>query len=176
MDAYLKLRRIFPTWDKIADAQVEQVAEAIQPGGLGRVKAPRIQGILRSIKALRGDYNLDFLGEIPLSEAKAWLTQLDGVGPKTAACVLLFGLGRPALPVDTHVYRVARRLGLIGPKVTADGSHAMLEERLGPAEVLPFHMCLITHGRQVCKAQRPRCQDCSLEDLCPSSILKRDAG
>jgi endonuclease-3 len=171
--AYEKLIRNFGSWEAIANAPTQRVAEAIRNGGLAQIKAPRIQSILREIKAQRGDYNLDFLKELALDKAKEWLLGLHGVGPKTAACVLLFSLGLPALPVDTHVYRVARRLRLFGTTVSPDQSHEALERQLRPDEVLPFHMYLITHGRQVCRAQRPLCEVCVLEHICPSSLLKK---
>lgn len=166
--AYARLRHAFVNWDAIADAPTAQVVDAIKQGGLAQVKAPRIQQVLREVKRRTGSYDLSFLARMPLAEAKAWLRALPGVGPKTVGCVLLFALGMPALPVDTHVYRVAQRLGLIGPKVTPDASHDLLEAMLAPQQVLPFHMYLIQHGRVVCKAQRPLCGDCVLAPRCPS--------
>ena len=166
--AYARLREAFADWDAITAAPAAQVAEAVKQGGLAQVKAPRIQQVLREVKRRTGGYDLSFLARMPLPEAKAWLRELPGVGPKTVGCVLLFALDMPALPVDTHVYRVAQRLGLIGPKVTADASHDLLEAMLLPQQVLPFHMYLIQHGRVVCKAQRPRCGDCVLAARCPS--------
>lgn len=115
--AFNRLLNRFGSWEAVADAAVEEIAESIWGGGLARVKAPRIKGILKAILDKRGSLELDFLKDMPLAAAKSWLRELPGVGPKTAACVLLFSLGRPALPVDTHVYRVAKRLGLIGTKV-----------------------------------------------------------
>ena len=166
-----ELLRTFKSWDAIARGDTARIAGAIRRGGLAQLKARRIQAILHEIKTRRGDYNLGFLKSLPLEEAREWLSSLKGVGPKTAACVLLFSLGRPALPVDTHVYRVAQRLRLIGRKVTPAQAHARLEAMLTPAEVLSFHVLLITHGRQVCKAQRPLCSQCVLSDVCPSSTL-----
>ena len=115
----------------------------------------------------RGELSLDFLGSLPLADARAYLTALGGVGPKTAACVLLFALGMPALPVDTHVHRVSKRLGLIGPTVSAEAAHAILEAAIPPAEMYDAHMLLIRHGRVTCKALRPRCDVCPLVDVCP---------
>ena len=140
-------------------------------GGLAKTKAPRVQALLREVQALAGaedGWDLPGLESMPLEEVKAWLTALPGVGPKTAACVLLFALGRPALPVDTHVHRVAGRLGLIGPKVGAGKAHAVLEALVPPRRYYAFHMALIRHGRRVCKAQRPSCGECVLADRCPS--------
>jgi endonuclease-3 len=125
--AYAQLRSMYPSWEEVLDTSDDELYEAIKPAGLGRIKAPRIKNTLREVLRRRGELNLDFLEQLPLAESKRWLTSLDGIGPKTAACVLLFALGRPALPVDTHVHRVSQRLGLIGPKVSADAAHALLE-------------------------------------------------
>jgi len=129
-----------------------------------------IRPILEKIGEERGSLDLSFLGELPLSEAKSWLRELPGVGPKTAGCVLLFSLGRPALPVDTHVFRVAKRLGLIDSRVSAERAHELLEELVPPQDIYSFHLYLIEHGRRICKAQRPRCHLCVLHGLCPSAI------
>jgi endonuclease III len=164
--AYRLLRAKFPTWEEVMSAPVAEVYEAIKPAGLGNIKAPRIQNTLREILARRGDLRLDFLEDLALEEGKRWLTSLEGIGPKTAACVLLFALGKPALPVDTHVHRVARRLGLIGPKVGADQAHTLLEAALPPETIYAFHVDMIQHGRRVCHAQRPECGSCPLNDMC----------
>jgi endonuclease-3 len=164
--AYRLLRAKYPTWDVVIDAPLPELYEVIKPAGLGNIKAPRIQNTLREIMARRGELSLDFLEALPLEEAKRWLTSLAGIGPKTAACVLLFALGKPALPVDTHVHRVAQRLGLIGPKVGADQAHTLLEAALPPDAIYPFHVDMIQHGRLICHAQRPRCEVCPLNDLC----------
>jgi len=154
----------------------DAVADAIRGGGLARVKAPRIQAILREVKSRAGEYDLSFLSAMGLEEAKAWLRELPGVGPKTAGCVLMFSLDMPALPVDTHVYRVAKRLGLFGEKVNPDQSHEAREAQIEPADRMPFHMLTIQDGRVVCKAMRPRCAACVLEERCPASALKPPAG
>ena len=172
LGAYAVLRERFPTWEGLAKASVAQIVEAIKGGGLAQVKAPRIKAVVQEVKEKTGGYDLAFLREMPLPEAKAWLRALPGVGPKTVGCVLLFALEMPALPVDTHVYRVAQRLKLFGPKVNADQSHDILEGMLQPEQMLPFHMYLINHGRKVCHAQRPACGECVLEVHCPSSLLK----
>ncbi len=164
--AYERLRAMYPTWEEVLDASEDEIYEAIKPAGLGRMKAPRIKQTLREVLRRRGELRLDFLAEMPLDEAKRWLVSLDGVGPKTAACVLLFSLGRPALPVDTHVHRVSRRLGLIGPRVSAERAHDQLEAALEPDQVYTFHVGMIRHGRRVCHAQRPACDRCPLRDLC----------
>ncbi len=162
------LEERFESWEVAAEADVREIEAAIQVSGLARQKAPRIQGTLRRILELRGELSLDFLRELPLDEAKAWMQALPGVGPKTAAVVLCFSLGMPAMAVDTHVHRVSRRLGLIGPKVTAERAHDLLEGQVAPEEVFAFHVALITHGRRVCKALRPRCGECVLSERCPS--------
>jgi endonuclease-3 len=172
--AFVRLLEAFPTWDAVMDAPLRELIAAIQPGGLAPTKAPRIQGVLRDIKERRGGFDLGFLGDLPLEEARAWLGSLHGVGPKTVACVLLFALGRPAMPVDTHVFRVAQRLALIparagAPAMTAEKAHALLEAVVPEAEYYAFHIGLIKHGRRTCAAQRPACAGCALNDLCPSA-------
>jgi endonuclease-3 len=166
--AFASLRSRLRTWEEVRLAPTAAVADAIRSGGLAEIKAPRIQRILDAIHAERGRLDLDHLQEMPLPEARRWLLALDGVGPKTAACVLLFSLGRPALPVDTHVHRVALRLGLIPPKASAESAHDLLQDLLGDDRdrVYAFHVEAIAHGRQVCTARRPRCERCPLTDCC----------
>ena len=137
-------------------------------GGLAKIKAPRIKAVLNQVREEVGSFDLSFLGEMPLDEAKAWLKRLDGIGPKTAAIILCFSLGMPAMPVDTHIYRVARRLGFVAKKVSAEKAHDVLEAKVKPDDVFAFHMYLINHGRQVCKALRPRCDRCVFSWGCPS--------
>lgn len=165
--AFIALMRHFPSWKAIAEAPLEAIETAIQPGGLARQKAPRIKATLQAIEARSPDFDLRFLRTIPLDEARAWLRSLPGVGPKTAACVLLFALGLPALPVDTHVERVAKRLGLIPQATTPERAHDLLEALVDPADYYPFHMLLIKHGRRTCSARRPACERCPLVE-CPS--------
>ena len=164
--AYERLRGRFPTWEGVRDDQVEEIAEAIRPGGLANVKAPRIKDILHAISERGGELSLDFICQMEIEEAKEWLGSLVGVGPKTTACVLLFGCGRPAFPVDTHVYRVSKRLGLISRKASTQEAHEILEDLLAPQDYYAFHLNLIAHGREVCKAQRPRCEKCVLAPYC----------
>ncbi len=164
--AFAQLRAAFPTWEAVRDAPVAAVAAAIQSGGLAQQKAPRIQAVLRQIWEERGSFDLDFLRALPVPEAYAWLGSLPGVGPKTAACVLLFACGRPAMPVDTHVHRVARRLGLVPDKATAAQAQDRLEAEVPPAWYYAFHLNVIKHGREVCKAPRPRCEICVLTRWC----------
>ena len=166
--AFRALPERFPRWEAVRAAPSAAIAEAIRGGGLAELKAPRIQAILDAVLDERGGLDLDHLEHLPLPEARRWLLGLNGVGPKTAACVLLFGLGRPALPVDTHVHRVARRLGLIGAGVGAEAAHEALERQLGENRdrVYAFHLNLIAHGRAVCTARRPFCERCVLADCC----------
>lgn len=169
--SYMRLISRFPTWEELMAASPEEIEREIQVGGLAATKAPRIKAILEEVCRRGGSFDLSFLAETPLEEAKAWLRTLPGVGPKTAACVLMFALGRPALPVDTHVARVAQRLGLAPPKTGAAEVHDLLEAMMKPDEVYPFHVSLITHGRRLCRAQRPLCAECPLNDRCPTAPL-----
>mgnify|MGYP000851305502 FL=1 len=164
--AFANLREVYPSWEDVLAAPPDRLAEAIRAGGLAQIKAPRIQAALQRILAERGAFELEFLRRMPVAEAKAWLTGLDGVGAKTAACVLLFGLGIPAFPVDTHVHRVTRRLGIAPAKASPEQVSAWFEALL-PAELYyPYHVLVIQHGRELCKAQRPRCEMCPLSILC----------
>jgi len=164
--AYQALRERFPTWEQVRDADLDAVKKAIRVAGLANHKAPAIQCALRHITERKGELSLDFMKELTVPEAKAWLVEINGVGPKTAAIVLLFSLGMPAFPVDTHVHRVTRRLGLIGPKVNREKAHEVLEEALPPELYYAFHLNAIRHGRQVCAARTPQCAVCVLQDLC----------
>jgi endonuclease-3 len=164
--AFERLRERLPSWEQVRDADVEEVVEAIRPAGLANQKGPRIQGALRTITQERGELELDFLADWPVEDAKAWLSSIKGVGPKTAAIVLLFSLGRPAFPVDTHVHRVTKRLGLIGPRVSREKAHDELEQLVLPEDYYAFHLNVIRHGRQVCASRKPRCASCILRDLC----------
>ena len=166
--AFHNLLTVFGDLDHIADASVDDIEVAIRRGGLSKTKAPRIKSILNEIREELGSFDLSFLAEMPLKEAKAWLINLKGVGPKTAAIILCFSFGMPAMPVDTHIYRVAQRLSLVGKKISAEKAHDILESLVAPEEVFQFHMYLIKHGRDTCKAQRPKCHQCSLTELCPS--------
>jgi endonuclease-3 len=150
----------------VRDAPVDDIEDAIRPAGLGPQKAPRIKQALEFITSQRGELNIDFLKEWPVDEAKAWLIQINGIGPKTAAIVLLFALGRPALPVDTHVHRVTKRLGLIGPTVSADKAHQVLEDLVPEDLYYTFHLNAIRHGREICHARNPKCGVCFLRDWC----------
>jgi endonuclease-3 len=166
--AFASLRSAFPTWDAVVRARATAVADAIRSGGLANTKAPRIQAILREVDEREGRYDLSSLRAMSDAGAAAYLASLPGVGPKTAAVVLAFSLGRDAMPVDTHVYRVTTRLGWIEPRTTEAKAHDVLSD-LVPAEIrVPPHVGLIRLGREICKAGRPRCEDCPLFELCPT--------
>jgi endonuclease-3 len=169
--AFESLRRNLPTWDEVVRARPEEVADAIRSGGLANTKAPRIQAILREIREREGRFDLSSLRQMSDREANEYLSSLPGVGPKTAAVVLAFALGRDALPVDTHVHRVATRLGLIEPGTSALKAHRVLAE-LVPAEIrVPLHVGFIRLGREICKAGRPLCERCPVFELCPTGPL-----
>jgi len=165
--AFKRLRsRFSSSWAAVRDAPVEAVIEALRPAGLAALKAPRIQTILRRITVERGALSLDFLRAAPVERARAWLRRLNGVGPKTAAIVLVFGLGKPAFAVDTHVYRVGLRIGLIPESLSVDEAHGWMEALVARARYAPFHLLLVRHGREICKARRPRCAICPARAMC----------
>ena len=166
--AFALLRERFPTWEAVRAADLEEVKEAIRTAGLADQKARTIKRALDYIAERRGRLELDFLREMSVDEAREWLMAIRGVGPKTAAIVLLFALDMPAFPVDTHVYRVSRRLGLVPARASRERAHTILAALLPPELYYPFHINLIRHGRRVCAARRPNCADCSLRDLCPT--------
>lgn len=174
--AFDSLLSRFGSWDAVAESSVEDIAEAIKLGGLSKVKAPRIKLILQQIESQRGSLDLMFLKKMPVAEAKTWLRHLPGVGPKTAACVLLFSLRKPVLPVDTHILRVAKRLGLIDSRVSAEKAHEILGDMVPARDVYRFHILMIEHGRRICKAQRPRCRECVLLKICPTGQMLVEAG
>ncbi len=165
--AYADLRRRFANWDDVAAAPLPALERAILRGGLGPTKAVRIRAMLRAIR--ESGVPLDERAFTRVDDQKLWdiLVALPGVGPKTAACVLLFSLDRPYFPVDTHVHRVAKRLGLVAPRADAVATQAAFQESVPPEDMYALHMNLIRHGREVCIAQRPRCSECVLRDLCP---------
>ena len=166
--AFDKLMSAFGRWKELVAADVDEIASVIRGSGLGWIKANRIKQALTEIQQKRGKLDLDFLGELPLEQAREWLKGLPGVGDKTANCVLLFALGKPALPVDTHIFRVAKRLGLLAPNATLQDAHRILEGLVSGDNVYDFHVLMIEHGRRTCSAQRPRCSRCALRRLCPS--------
>ena len=173
--AYRAMRERYPTWGEVLEADTDLLADTIRHGGLANQKAPRLQAILAEILRRRGDFTIDFLADLTLDDARKWLTTLPGVGPKTAAVTLSFSLGMPAMPVDTHIYRVGRRLGLISLTTSVDAAHVIMESQVPVERVYAYHVQLIAHGRRTCKAQRPLCDDCPLADLCPSADAFRAA-
>lgn len=164
--AFDALKDRFPDWEAVRDADRRTVIDTIRPAGLANQKGPRIQAALRYLTETQGAITLDFLAEMPVEEAKQWLVAINGVGPKTAAIILLFAFNKPAFPVDTHVHRVTGRLGLIGPKVTAERAHVIMEQIAPPEDYYPLHLNLIRHGREVCHARNPQCAVCPLQDHC----------
>jgi endonuclease-3 len=164
--AFATLKAKFPDWEDVLAAPTDEVAGAIRRGGLADQKAPRIRRILAEIERREGRIDLTRLNELDDQEVDEYLTSLPGVGPKTAACVLTFSMGRAAFPIDTHVHRIVRRLAWVGPKDSADRAHRNLTPRIPPEIRYELHMALIRHGRTICKARAPRCSDCVLFDLC----------
>ncbi len=166
--AYAHLLRRFGSWQAVRDAPTEEVEQTIADVNWPEVKAPRIQAMMRQVTEERGELNLDFLRTMPVEEGTAWLSRIEGVGPKTAACVLLFSGRLPTLPVDGHVHRVSIRLGLIGKRVSAEHAHTLLQALLpqDARSIYNFHKALLRHGQRVCVYDRPRCSRCAITDLC----------
>ncbi len=173
---YRQLRRRFKSWNQVADAPVEEVERHIRVSGLSNQKAPRIQTILRQIKAERGKMDLQFLEQMDEQSAYEYLRKFKGVGPKTANCVLLFAFKHAVFPVDTHIHRIARRLKLIGPKASAEQAHELLKPMIRPADRYEMHVLLIEHGRRTCRAINPRCEECVLLEMCPLGKTRVTAG
>ncbi len=165
--AYGRLRERFPSWEAVRDAPLDEIEEAIRPGGISKVKSARIQAILRAI----GDpLDLGWLAEAPVKDARAYLMELPGVGRKTAACVLLFSFGAHDVPVDTHVARVGQRLRLLRPGAPFEELHDQMLAITPPGAELELHLNLLRHGRRTCHAQRPACPDCALRRMCPGRV------
>jgi endonuclease-3 len=164
--AFNAMRAVFPTWEQVRDAPVDEIISAIRPAGLANQKGPRIQQVLRQITIERGALDLSFLSNLPLEEARAWLTKFNGVGPKTAAIVLCFSLGRPAFPVDTHIYRVTGRIGLRPERISVEEAHPFLEGVFPPETYYSAHLNIIRLGREICGARKPNCPVCPVRDLC----------
>ena len=167
--AFKNLTSVFRNMESLVDADITIIEKCIKIGGLAAIKSARIQKVLQTIIHLRGNLDLSFLADIPLENAKDWLKKLPGIGPKSAAVILCFSFGRPAMPVDTHIYRVASRLGLIPNKASFQSAHDILENLVLRKEIFRFHVYLIQHGRKICKAQKPLCGSCILKNDCPSS-------
>jgi len=165
--AFKSLNENFSGWDQVASAEPATIAGAIRAGGLADVKAKYIKNALTALQKEAPGFDLRFLAQGKVEDSRRWLVRLPGVGIKTASCVLLFALGMPAFPVDTHVYRVAKRLGLIIDRLSADAAHLEMEKLTAPADIYRCHVLLIEHGRKICKAQRPLCHMCCLSGICP---------
>ena len=164
--AFQLLRQRFPTWEQVRDSEASLVKDAIRSAGLANQKGPRIQQVLREITAERGSLDLGFLAGLPLEEARTWLLKFKGVGPKTAAIVLCFSLGRPAFPVDTHIYRVSGRIGLRPAQMSVEQAHEFLEDLLPPDAYYAAHLNLIRLGREICMARKPDCPRCPVQTGC----------
>lgn len=170
--AFDALRARFRTWEEIRDAPSGDVAAALRPAGLANQKAPRIQAVLQAITAERGKLDLEFLRQLPPEEARDWLLRFKGVGPKTAAIVLLFSLGHSAFPVDTHIHRVSGRLGLRPDRMSAEAAHGLLGSLFPPDAYRAAHLNLIRLGREICHPRRPACERCPLQDVCPYALSR----
>jgi endonuclease-3 len=165
--AFTALRKHYASWDEVLAAPTDELEDVIRPGGLAPTKSKRIQHVLAEVfEATGGTWDLSFLRDDELEQARGWLTSLAGIGRKTASIVLLFNYGRPAMPVDTHVHRVAWRLGMFAPNTPLERAHDLLEEVLAPEEMYAFHVEMIRHGRDTCRAPRPICGLCPLTDAC----------
>ena len=164
--AFEALQARYKTWQAIVEADTDELIDTSRPAGLANQNGPRIQRVLARIHEERGAYDIEFLRDMPQDEAIAWLTSLDGVGPKTAAIVLCFGFGLPAFPVDTHVHRLSKRIGFIEETVNADKAHTRMEAIVPPEDRYAFHIYLIRHGREICQARKPACERCPITAHC----------
>lgn len=174
--AFRALRERFPTWDAVRAAPVAEVEAAVRVAGLAGQKAPRVRAALDAIADDPRGADLEWLGDVPLDEAMAFLTALEGVGPKTAACVMCFSFGAHVVPADTHVHRIALRTRVVPPRATARAAQERLTRWTPPGEAFATHMRLIAHGRTVCVARGPRCGACVLLPLCPAGRGSQDGG
>jgi endonuclease-3 len=171
--AFDSLRAKLPTWEEVRDAPEAEVIEAVRIAGLANQKGPNIQRALNQISEERGELALEFLKEMPVEEARAWLIKFKGVGPKTAAIVLLFSLGMPAFPVDTHVYRITGRVGLRPEKISVEKAHPYLESVFPAEAYYAAHLNIIRLGREICKARKPACAECPLSKICDYVIAQK---
>jgi endonuclease-3 len=169
--AFAALKKAYPTWEQVLAAPVRAVADAIRSGGIADVKAQRIKSLVKEIDEREGKLDLSRLDALSDEDVADYLLSFHGVGPKTVACVLVFSMGRAAFPVDTHVLRVAKRLGWIPDKLSAEAAHELLAPRIPPEIRYDLHLALIEHGRKVCKPRQPLCSNCEIFDLCPSGPL-----
>jgi endonuclease-3 len=164
---YRQLRRRFKSWKQVAEGTVEEVERCIRVSGLSRIKAPRIQGILKKIKLDGGKYDLEFLKEWGVERAYEYLMGFEGIGPKTAYCVMMFAFGMDVFPVDTHIHRIAKRLGIVGERVSAERACEVMTGMIRPGERYAMHVLMIEHGRKTCRARNPKCGECGVVEICP---------
>ncbi len=164
--AFARLQTMYADWEAVRFAELDELIDVIRPAGLANQKAPRIQNVLAVVFERAGEYSIDFLNDLSIEDAKAWLCSLRGVGPKTAAIVLCFAYNRPAFPVDTHIYRVCKRIGFIPEKLSADDAHPVMEAIAPPDLYYQFHIHLIQHGRDTCHARKPACERCAVHKHC----------
>lgn len=164
--AFERLKSSYESWHAVRFAEIDELTDVIRPAGLANQKAPRIQAVLATIYDEAGEYSIDFLDELSIEEAKDWLVSLKGIGPKTAAIVLCFAYGRPAFPVDTHIFRVSKRIGFIPEKLSANDAHPVMEAIVPTDHYYQFHIQLIQHGRDTCHARKPACERCSITEHC----------
>lgn len=164
---YRQLRRRFKSWKQVADAPVEEVERCIRVSGLSRLKAPRIQAVLNRIKIDHGRFELEFLREWDARKAYEYLLAFDGIGPKTAYCVLMFAFGMKVFPVDTHIHRISKRLGIVSEKASAEQACEIMTPMIRPEDRYEMHVQMIEHGRKTCRARNPKCNECLLLELCP---------
>jgi len=174
--AFANLKRRFPTWDKAMRARVTSIETAIRSGGLAKQKSVRIKELLLEIYKRRFSLDLSFLKTVPLDEAKEFLGSLKGVGPKTVACTLLFAYNRPVFPIDTHIFRIARRLGFIPQKCSDDEAHRLMGKMIPPKRYYEAHINLIRLGRRICRSRIPLCEQCCLVEYCRYYAGEGDAG
>ena len=167
-EGFRRLKKAFPSWAAVEKAPWRSVAKAIRVSGLANIKSRRIKQVLKNLREERGNTSLEFLKKRDPQEAREYLLAIPGVGPKTAACVLVFSFGMPVFPVDTHIHRVCRRLGLTPDRISAEKAHDALQELVPQKWVYPLHMLIIRHGRETCHARNPKCHDCCLLPLCPT--------
>ena len=164
--AYASLKDRFPNWEQARRARASSIEAAIRMGGLARQKSIRIKKLLNEIYDRRGSLDLTFLRKVPIDEAVGFLTSFKGVGPKTAACTLLFACDRPVFPIDVHIFRIARRLGLLPEKCSDEHAHRIMAQTIPRSRYYEAHINMIKHGRQICRPSNPRCEDCCLVDYC----------
>ncbi len=164
--AFARLKSNYESWEAVRISDLDELVEVIRPAGLANQKAPRIQDVLATIYQTTGEYSIDFLDQMSIDDAKDWLVSLKGIGPKTAAIVLCFAYGRPAFPVDTHIYRVSKRIGFLPEKLSANDAHPVMEAMVPATDYYQFHIQLIQHGRDTCHARKPSCELCCISAHC----------